>query len=110
MRCWECGTDFDELNESQPLCPACGAFPSMGRDDDDACALLDDAALIAAAHGEPEYTDRGLGLGPGPQEEPVRVPLDLHTARDGGESRLLPPGQATFDLTEGFRIFPLPTS
>ena len=109
MRCWECGAEFDELNESQPVCPACGAFPGMGRDDGDVCALLDDAALIAAAHGEPEYTDPGLGLGPDPQEEPVRMPLDLQTALDEAESLLLATGHATFDLPDGFRIFPLPT-
>ena len=33
------GAEFDELNESQPACPACGAFPGMGRDDEDVCAL-----------------------------------------------------------------------
>ena len=48
MRCSECGTEIDELNESQPVCPACGAPPGVGRDDEDVCALLDDAALIAA--------------------------------------------------------------
>ena len=25
MRCLECGFDFDEVNESQPVCPRCGA-------------------------------------------------------------------------------------
>ena len=46
MRCSECGAEFDELNESQPVCPACGAPPGVGRDDEDVCALLDDAALL----------------------------------------------------------------
>ena len=48
MRCLECGIEFDELNESQPVCPACGTPPGTGRDDDDISALLDEAALVAA--------------------------------------------------------------
>lgn len=107
MRCPECGAEFDELNESQPVCPACGAPPGMGRDDEDVCALLDDAALIAAAPDETENADAGLGLDE--QEEPVRMPLDLQEARDDAESLLLATGYATFDLPEGFRMFPLPT-
>jgi hypothetical protein len=46
MRCLECCAEIDELNESQPVCPACGTPPGTGRDDDDVSALLDDAALI----------------------------------------------------------------
>ena len=69
MRCWECGAEFVELNESQPVCPACGAFPSMGRDDGDVCALLDDAALIATAPDDAEDTDPAL---PGRSQEKLR--------------------------------------
>src|SRR5207302_7965185 len=88
MRCWECGAEFDELNESQPVCPACGAFPSMGPDDGDVCALLDDAALIAAAPDDAEDTDPGLGLGLDQKEESVRMPLDLqNTADDAASTR-----------------------
>ena len=108
MRCWECGTEFDELNESQPVCPACGALPSMGRDDDDVRALLDDAALIAAAH-DAEDTDPGLGMGLEQEEETVRMPLDMQNALDDAEALLLATGHATFDLPEGFRMFSLPT-
>ena len=107
MRCSECGAELDELNESQPVCPACGAPPGMGRDDEDVCALLDDAALIAAASDQTENADAGLGLDE--QDEPVRMPLDLQEARDDAESLLLATGHATFDLPEGFRMFPLPT-
>ena len=109
MRCWECGVEFDELNESQPVCPACGAPPGVGRDDEDVCALLDDAALIAAAPDGAEDTDPGLGLGLDQQEEAVRMPLDLQNALDDAESLLLATGHATFDLPEGFRMFALPT-
>ena len=28
MQCLECGFDFDEVNESQPVCPRCGADPN----------------------------------------------------------------------------------
>ena len=107
MRCWECGAEIDELNESQPVCPACGTPPGTGRDDDDICALLDEAALVAAASDEPADTDPGLDLDE--SDEPVRMPLDLREALDDAESLLLATGHATFDLPEGFRMFPLPT-
>ena len=107
MRCFECGAQFDELNESQPVCPACGAPPGMGRDDGDVCALLDDAALIAAAPAEGEYTDPALDLDE--PEAPLRTPVDLQEALDDAESLLLATGHVTFDLPVGFRMFPLPT-
>ena len=107
MRCLECGIEFDELNESQPVCPACGTPPGTGRDDDDICALLDDAALVAAATDEAEDTDPGLDLDE--SDEPVRMPLDLQEALDDAESLLLATGHATFDLPDGFRMFALPT-
>jgi hypothetical protein len=28
MKCLECGFDFDGVNESQPVCPRCGADPN----------------------------------------------------------------------------------
>jgi hypothetical protein len=107
MRCLECGAAFDELNESQPVCPACGTPPGTGRDDDDVCALLDDAALIAAAPNAAGDADVGLGLDE--QDEPVRMPPDLQEAWDDAESLLLATGHVTFDLPAGFRMFPLPT-
>jgi hypothetical protein len=95
------------LNESQPVCPACGTPPGTGRDDDDICALLEDAALVAAASDEAEDPDPGLDLDQ--PYELVRMPLDLQEALDDAESLLLATGHATFDLPEGFRMFPLPT-
>ena len=106
MRCSECGGEFDELNESQPVCPACGTPPGTRRDDDDVSALLDEAAL-AAATDEAEDADSGLDLDE--PDEPVRMPVDLQEALDDAESLLLATGHATFDLPEGFRMFPLPT-
>ena len=107
MRCLECGAEFDELNESQPVCPACGTPPGTGRDDDDVCAILDDAALIAAAPNEAEAAEPGRDLDE--QDEPVRMPLDLQEAQDDAESLLLATGHVTFDLPAGFRMFPLPS-
>lgn len=107
MRCSECRAEFDELNESQPVCPACGAPPGIGRDDQDVSALLDDAALIAAAPDEIGEPD--LGLEPDEPAVPTRMPRDLQEALDDAEALLLATGNATFDLPEGFRMFPLPT-
>jgi len=28
MHCLDCGFEFDEMNESQPVCPRCGADPN----------------------------------------------------------------------------------
>ena len=79
----------------------------MHRDDEDVCALLDDAALIATATDATEDTDAGLDLYE--LDEPARMPRDLQEARDDAESLLLATGHATFDLPEGFRMFLLPT-
>src|ERR1039458_7747637 len=103
MRCLECGIKFDELNESQPVCPACGTPPGTGRDDDDISALLDEAALAAAGTEEAEDTDPGLDLDE--PDKPVRMPLDLQEALDDAESLLLATGHATFDLPDGDRMF-----
>jgi len=50
MSCLECGFKFDPDNESQVVCPACGADPnSPVRRDDDAklAAAFEDAAAFA---------------------------------------------------------------
>jgi hypothetical protein len=107
MRCLECGAEFDELNETQPVCPACGTPPGTGRDDDNICTLLNEAALVATATHGAEDTDPGLDLDE--PDESVRMPLDLQEALDDAESLLLATGHATFDLPDGFRMFPLPT-
>ena len=92
------------MNESQPVRPARN-LPA--RVEMMICALLDDAALLAAATDEAADTDPGLDLDE--SDEPVRMPLDLREALDDAESLLLATGHATFDLPEGFRMFPLPT-
>lgn len=107
MRCLECGAEFDEVNESQPVCPGCGFPPGMGHDDAEIGALLDEAAVFDAAPAEAPEPELGLDLdelvGPTP------MPKDLQVALDDAEALLLATGHATFDLPEGFRMFALPT-
>ena len=107
MRCLECGAEFDELNESQPVCPGCGSPPGVGHDDAEIGALLDEAAVIAAAPADKPESD----LGPELDElaGPTSMPSDLQEALDDAEALLLATGHATFDLPDGFRMFPLPT-
>jgi hypothetical protein len=107
MRCLECGAEFDEMNESQPVCPGCGAVPGCRRDGADVCALLEDAAAIASApSGREEDQDAGLDLD---LIDPSRIPVDLQEAADDAEALLQATGFATFDLPEGFRFFRMPT-
>lgn len=107
MRCLECGAEFDELNESQPVCPGCGSPPGVGRDDAEIGALLDEAVVFATAPAEVREPD----LGPELDElaGPTPMPGDLQEALDDAEALLLATGHATFDLPEGFRMFQLPT-
>jgi hypothetical protein len=49
MNCPDCGYEIDELNESQPVCPRCGADPydpNSSRDplDDPMVELFEDPA------------------------------------------------------------------
>ena len=106
MRCLECGAEFDEMNESQPVCPGCGSPPGMGRDDAEIGALMDEAAVIAAAPAETGELDLGLELDE--PAGPTWMPRDLQEALDDAEAILLATGYATFDLPEGFRMFELP--
>jgi len=49
-RCPECGFRFDAINESQVVCPACGADPRSGLTpefDPETAAALDDAEAFA---------------------------------------------------------------
>ena len=107
MSCLECGAEFDEMNESQPVCPGCGAVPGGRRDGADVCALLEDAAAISAQPDGEE--DQGAGLDLDQPIDPSRIPVDLQEAADDAEALLQATGFATFDLPEGFRFFRLPT-
>jgi hypothetical protein len=108
MRCVECGAEFDEMNESQPVCPGCGAVPEGRRDGADVCALLEDAAAIASAQSDREE-DQGAGLDIDQPIDASRIPVDFQEAADDAEALLQATGFATFDLPEGFRFFRLPT-
>jgi hypothetical protein len=108
MRCLECGAEFDEVNESQPLCPGCGAVPGCPRDGADVCALLEDAAAIASAQSDREG-DQDAGLDIDQLVDPSRIPVDFQQAADDAEALLQATGFAAFDLPEGFRFFRLPT-
>ena len=108
MRCLECGAEFDEMNESQPVCPGCGALPEGGRDGADVCALLEDAAAIASAQSDREE-DQDAGLDIDQTIDPSRIPVDFQEAADDAEALLQATGFATFGLPEGFRFFRLPT-
>ena len=108
MRCIECGAEFDEMNESQPVCPGCGAVPRGRRDGEDVCALLEDAAAIASAQSDRE-ADLYTGLDIDQPIDPSRIPVDFQEAGDDAEALLQATGFATFDLPDGFRFFRLPT-
>ena len=108
MRCLECGAEFDEMNESQPVCPGCGAAPERRRDGADVCALLEDAAAIASAQSDREE-DQDAGLDIDQPIDPSRIPVDFQEAADDAEALLQATGFAAFDLPEGFRFFRLAT-
>src|ERR1700685_3484378 len=103
MRCFECGAEFDEMNESQPVCPGCGTVPGGRRDTADVCALLEDAAAIASAQFDGEE-DQHAGLDDEPFD-PIHMPVDLQEAADDAEALLQAVGYAAFVLPEGFRLF-----
>ena len=108
MRCLECGADFDEMNESQPVCPGCGAAPGTTGDSAEVYALLEGAAVIGSARLDGEG-DQDVELELDQPFEPTRMPADLQEAADDAEALLDAIGFATFDLSEGFRFFRLPT-
>jgi hypothetical protein len=108
MRCLECEAEFDEVNESQPVCPGCGAVPGRPSDSADICALLDEAAALAReVVGRQEDQDGGLELDQ--PFDPIRMPIDLQEAADDAVALLQATGYATFVLPEGLRLFRLPT-
>ena len=108
MRCLECGAEFDEMNESQPVCPGCGAVPGGRRDGADVCALLEEAAALASAQSDREE-DQDAGPDLDRPIDPSRIPVDFQEAGDDAEALLQATGFATFDLPDGFHFFRLPT-
>ena len=57
MQCPECGLDIDELNESQPVCPRCGADPSED--------VMNDPMVQDAVEEAMDFAERELYEKPG---------------------------------------------
>ena len=106
MRCWECRLEFDDLNESQPVCPGCGQPPSSQRDHPDFSGVFEDAqtpAMVRACEAEPD------GFDASPVLETIRLPVDLQESADDAEALLEATGMAAFHLSNGLRLFRVPT-
>ena len=106
MRCWECRLEFDEINESQPVCPGCGRLPSSQRDHPDLWGLLDEVQTPVVLWGREPEEDNSLDAVPA--RETVRLPVDLQEAADDAEALLKATGMAAFHLP-GLRLFRVPT-
>lgn len=112
MRCAECRAEFDEMNESQPVCPGCGndlsaASQSIDRFDDDMiAAAMDDAHAMINGASETDGLDLEPELDDGPCNS--ELPSDLLEARDEADSLLEACGFASYHLPEGSKIFKLP--
>jgi|SRR5579871_1373208 len=107
MRCWECRLEFDDLNDSQPVCPGCGQPPSSQRDHPDFSRVCDDAQTFAmgrACEAEPDDS-----FDASPVLETIRFPVDLQEAADDAEALLEATGMAAFHLSNGLRLFRVPT-
>ena len=107
MRCWECRLEFDENNESQPVCPGCGQLPGSKGDHPDFSAVLDEVppvAIMRACEAERENN-----FDTAPALETVRLPVDLREAADDAEALLEAIGMAAFHLPDGLRLFRAPT-
>ena len=107
MRCWECRLDFDEMNESQPVCPGCGELPLSGGDHLGFSAILDE--LPPAANPQDCEGPEIGSLGADQVLDVIALPIDLQEAADDAEGLLEATGFATFHLAEGFRVFRIPT-
>jgi hypothetical protein len=71
MRCPECGFRIDPVNESQRVCPACGADPNAPtalEDDPEIAAAIEDGAAFA---GTPICLQEMLG-----DDAPVEPEID----------------------------------
>ena len=76
MLCPECGFRLDPYNESQAVCPACGADPNTtvrSDDDSDFAAALEDGEAFAEA---PVTLSEVLGLD-APMEPEIEYVSDL---------------------------------
>jgi hypothetical protein len=108
MCCLECGGEFDEVNESQAVCPGCGAVPGNRHDSDDICALLEEAAALATETVTCEENQE-VGMDIDQAFDPIRMLIELQEAADDADALLQATGYAAFVMPEGFRLFRLPT-
>jgi hypothetical protein len=106
MRCWECRLEFDEINESQPVCPGCGQLPIPQRDHPELPAV-DEVGTVAMLEEREAEDDDHFDTDSVPAAIPL--PIDLREAADDAEGLLEATGLAGFLLPEGFRLFPFPT-
>ena len=107
MRCWECRLEFDELNESQPVCPGCGQLPSSQRDHPDSSGVFEETQAASSVQVcEAELDDRFDAT---PALESVQFPVDLRESADDAEALLEAIGMAAFHLPDGLRFIRLPT-
>ena len=107
MRCLECRFEFDEMNESQPVCPGCGAVPASRHCHLDLSGILDELPLI----GMPEDTEvvADDGFDNDPVIDTGKLPIDLQEAADDAQALLEGTGLALFRLPGGgFRLFRVP--
>ena len=107
MRCWECRLEFDDLNESQPVCPGCGQPPSSQRDHPDFSGVFDEPQIPAMVLACEAEQDDSFDASPVP--ETIRLPVELREAADDAEALLEATGIAAFHLPDGLRLFRLPT-
>ena len=107
MRCWECRLEFDEFNESQPLCPGCGQPPSSKRDHPDFSGVLDEAPPLPIMRAGEAESEKSFDTAPA--RETIRLPVDLREAADDAEALLEAIGMAAFHLPDGLRLFRVPT-
>ena len=106
MRCLACRLEFDEINESQPVCPGCGELPRCRSDGLELSAIFDESPATAI----PEDTEGPENHSLSDQSpEATALPIELREAADEAEGLLEAMGFATFHLEEGFRLFRFPT-
>jgi hypothetical protein len=106
MRCWECRLEFDDVNESQPVCPGCGQLPCSQRDHPDFYGFFDEAQPVAEVPASDAEQD---GFDATPVLESIRLPIDLREAAGDADALLEAIGMAAFHLPDGLRLFRVPT-
>ena len=108
MHCFECRAEFDEMNESQPVCPGCGAVPRNCGESSEICALMEDAASFSVERADLEEA-QGDYLEELEPVERLRTPVDFQEAAGDAEALLEATGFLTFNTSNGFRFFKTPT-